>query len=139
MLFRSPPPVASVPHFTFPFESVSSVSQFVSEVIANPDEVARPSVTGCVSWYATDVVEWPRPAAENTDALVVEKKYPLSKRPSVVVERRLLNDVQSVVERHPAALPLAAVQSIARAPPSAARAAVTVMPLVPDTVPVAVL
>lgn len=51
----------------------------------------------------------------------------------------LLNVVQSVEERHPAAEPEAAVQSIARAPPNTPRFAVTVMPFVPETVPVATL
>src|ERR1043165_10316039 len=49
----------------------------------------------------------------------------------------LLKAVQSLDERHPGALPLAVVQSIVSAPPIAARPAVTVMPLVPVTVPVA--
>ena len=49
-----------------------------------------------------------------------------------------LKVVQSADARHPAALPLATVQSIAKAPPIAERPAVTVIPLVPDTVPVAI-
>ena len=54
-----------------------------------------------------------------------------------VPEPLLLNVVQSVEERQPAALPDATVQSIANAPPTAERPAVTVMPFVPETVPVA--
>ena len=50
-----------------------------------------------------------------------------------------LKVVQFADERHPAALPLATVQSIAKAPPIAERAAVTVIPPVPETVPVATL
>ena len=54
-----------------------------------------------------------------------------------IVACLLLKVVQSVVERHPAAEPLATVQSIASAPPRAKRPAVVVMPFVPETVPVA--
>ena len=50
----------------------------------------------------------------------------------------LLKVVQSVDERQPAAEPLETVQSFARAPFRTYLEAVTVIPLVPETVPVAI-
>ena len=43
---------------------------------------------------------------------VVEKKYPLSKSPRLVVESRALKEDQSAELRHPAWLPLAARQAM---------------------------
>ena len=40
-------------------------------------EVELPRIVGCVSWYATDVVECARPTPEKKRAEVVEKALPV--------------------------------------------------------------
>ena len=73
---------------------------------------------------------------------VVEPEIALLVRVSILLKVKadslLLKVVQSAEAKHPAAEPVATVQSIAKAPPIAERLAVTVIPLVHDTVPVAI-
>ena len=56
------PTSVSAPMVEEPTRSVLVKNAELDAVVAKKVvDVALPKITGCVSWYATDVVEWPRP------------------------------------------------------------------------------
>jgi hypothetical protein len=62
---------------SFVVEALRAVKLVDEAVVAKKVvEVELPSVVLCVSWYATEVVEWPRPADAKKDAEVVENAAP---------------------------------------------------------------
>lgn len=65
-------PIVDEPNFEVLANSFDDDAVVVNDAV----DVELPSVVFCESWYATDVVECPRPFAAKFDAEVVENAAP---------------------------------------------------------------
>src|SRR4051812_33036323 len=79
-----------------PTEAVPIVAAFAKRLVdeavvaKNVVLVALPRMTGCVSWYATDVVEWPSPAvAQKLEDVVLNARPVVAQKLAEVVENAL--------------------------------------------------